>query len=195
MELEIKSLRIFLAIPIAPDILEALGKGVETLRETRAPVSWVRPGGMHLTVKFLGDTEPEWIAPLADSLAGICGLIEPFPVSVAGMGAYPSLRRPRVIWAGVEELSGTLLRLHEGVDNVCAGMGWPREKRKFSPHVTVGRVKGNINLARLSAAMGEIEDEHWGDQEVMSMVLYRSHLEKGGARYEEMRIFPFLTNQ
>jgi len=182
-------MRLFFAIPIDKQILDDLAGATDRLRETRAPVRWVRPEGMHLTMKFLGDTNPEKVAPLVDSLTGVCASIMPFPISVTGAGAYPNLKRPRVLWAGVVENSGTLKRLWTGVESEAEKLGWEREKRRFSPHVTFGRVKGSMNIARLSTAMEEIKDEHWGDQEVDSMVLYRSHLEKGGARYERVHVF------
>ena len=184
-------MRLFLAIPIDKQILEALTGAVDRLRETRASVRWVRPEGTHLTMKFLGDTDQELIDPLVESLTRVCSSIMPFPMAVTGAGAYPNLRKPRVLWAGVVENSGTLERLWTGVEREAEKLGWEREKRRFSPHVTFGRVKGNMNLARLSKAMEEIKDEHWGDQEVGEMVLYRSHLEKGGARYEKVHVFPF----
>jgi 2'-5' RNA ligase len=144
---------------------------------------------MHLTVKFLGDTEPARVAPLVDAVSAVTGNILPFPFSVHGAGAYPNLKRPRVLWAGVIESSATLLRLVEGVEVETEKMGWPREIRKYSPHITIGRVKGNMNLGRLAAAMDLINDRHWGDQEAGELFLYRSHLGKGGARYEKVHVF------
>ena len=184
-----KSLRIFLAVPVEQDILDTLVKAVDRLRESRAPVRWVRPEGMHLTVKYLGDTDPEKLGPLIQAVGEVCGEIEPFPMSVSGIGAYPNMRRPRVVWAGVEELSGTLLRLAEDVEDACARMGWPREKRKFSPHVTVGRVKGKINISRLAQAVGKMDRNLWGSQTVDSLVLYSSELKPGGAVYERLHVF------
>lgn len=182
-------MRLFLAIPIEKSILEALAGAADRLRDSRAPVRWVRPEGMHLTLKFLGDTDLERVAPVVQAVTGICQNILPFPMSVTGAGAYPNLRRPRVLWAGVVENSGTLERLWKGVEEVVEKLGWEREKRRFSPHITIGRVKGNMNIARLSAAMERIKDHHWGDQEVDSMVLFSSELKPGGAVYEKVHVF------
>ena len=82
-------MRLFLAIPIDRSILDALAGAAYKLRETRAPVRWVRPEGMHLTLKFLGDTEPDQVAPLVEAIAGVTQGIMPFPISVTGAGAYP----------------------------------------------------------------------------------------------------------
>jgi len=185
-----RSLRLFLAIPIDKKILDALAGAADRLRETRAPVRWVRPEGMHLTMKFLGDTDNDRVEPLVEVVTSVCREILPFPLSVTGAGAYPNLRKPRVIWAGVVENSGTLERLWKGVEEETERLGWEREKRRFSPHVTIGRVKGNMNIARLTTAMEEIKEEHWGDQEVDSLVLYSSQLKPGGAVYEKVHVFP-----
>ena len=182
-------MRLFLAIPIASDILEALGTGVETLRETRAPVKWVRPEGMHLTLKFLGETQDRKVPPLVQAIESSCSRFEPFPMSVSGIGAYPNMRRPRVVWAGVEELSGTLDKLQDGVEDACNLLGWPREERGFSPHVTVGRIKGKINISRLAQAVGKMDQNLWGSQTVDSVVLYSSELKPGGAVYEKVHVF------
>jgi 2'-5' RNA ligase len=145
---------------------------------------------MHLPLKFLGDTAEEQVAPLVEAVTSVTRGIMPFPISVHGAGGYPNLKRPRVLWAGVIENSGTIQRLVKGIEEETEKLNWEKEKRKFSPHITIGRVKGNMNIARLTAAMVAITDEHWGDQEVREMVLYRSQLEKGGARYEKVHVFP-----
>ena len=182
-------MRLFLALPIEKQILNALANATDRLRESRAPVRWVRPEGMHLTMKFLGDTDDNRVEPLVEAVTGVTQSILPFPISVTGVGGYPNLRRPRVLWAGVVENSGTLERLWKGVEEETERLGWEREKRRFSPHVTIGRVKGNMNIARLATAMEGIKDEHWGDQEVDSLVLYSSQLKPGGAVYEKVHVF------
>ncbi len=182
-------MRLFLAIPIDKQILDALAGVVEKLRGSRGPVRWVRPEGMHLTLKFLGDTEPDRIEPLVQAITSGTRDIMPFPITVTGAGAYPNLRRPRVLWAGVVENSGTLKRLARNIEEEAEKLGWERESRTFSPHITIGRVKGNMNIARLTAAMKEIKDDHWGDQEVGELVLYSSELKPGGAVYERIHVF------
>jgi len=182
--------RLFLAIRIEESIVRALGEGIDRLRETRAAVRWVRPEGIHLTVRFLGETGSDRIGPLAEEMSKVCAKLQSFPISIAGMGSYPSLKRPRVIWAGVEEPSGILERLWASTENTVTRLGWEEEKRGFSPHITLGRVKGPINLARLTEVLQAMDGKSWGRQEVPELVLFSSHLESGGARYEEIRVFP-----
>jgi len=184
-------LRIFLAITINPEIRASLERAVSRLRESRAAVRWVRPDAIHQTIKFLGETPEDRLEGLIGSVTSLCEGMVPFQMSVSGLGAFPEIRRPRVVWAGVQEPSGTLLRLWKETEETTRMLGWQREKRGFSPHITLGRVKGTINLGRLNEAVRSLEDEHWGDQEVGSMVLYQSRLKPGGAEYEVVCVFPF----
>jgi 2'-5' RNA ligase len=154
-------------------------------------VRWVRPDAIHQTIKFLGETPEESLSDLVGSMTSVCGEIVPFPISVTGLGAFPNTRRPRVVWAGVREPSGTLERLWKSTEETAHALGWPKEKRGFTPHITLGRVKGTINITRLNEVILSLENEHWGDQEVRDLVLYRSHLTPGGAQYEVVHIFPF----
>lgn len=183
-------MRLFLAIKIEDAILQALGRGIDRLRETRAAVRWVGPEGIHLTIRFLGETEPDRVGGLVEKIGGVSSVFHPFPISVAGTGSFPHPGRPRVIWAGVEEPSGTLDRLWALTEKAVTDLGWERGKRRFSPHITLGRVKGPINIARLSFVLQTMKDEDWGLQEVRSLVLVRSRLEGGGPRYEEIQVFP-----
>jgi 2'-5' RNA ligase len=150
----------------------------------------VKPEATHQTIKFLGETPQDRVDALVRSITEVCKNVEPFPIAVAGLGAYPDLRRPRVIWAGVREMSGTLRSLWMSAEKTTENLGWPREKRGFSPHITLGRVKGAINLDRLSEIIRSLESEQWGDQEVRDLVLYHSRLETKGAVYEKVHVFP-----
>jgi 2'-5' RNA ligase len=186
--------RLFLAIQMTDEILVSLGTGIDRLRETRAAVRWVKPEGMHLTVKFFGETQPEQVDALAGAMSCVCGLFDPFQLCVTGLGAYPDPRRPRVLWAGVEEPSGALNRLWVSVEKEAARLRWKREKRGFSPHITLGRVKGPINLPRLTERINLIKEQFWGEQEVRELILYSSGLRPDGAVYEKLRVFPLGEN-
>lgn len=183
-------MRLFLAIKIEDAILQALAGGIDRLRETRAAVRWVGPEGIHLTIRFLGETDPDRVKGLVEKISGVSSMLHPFPISVAGTGAFPSPARPRVIWAGVEEPSGTLNRLWALMEKAVTDLGWERERKGFSPHVTLGRVKGPINLSRLSSVIQTMKDDDWGRQEVRTLALIRSRLEGGGPRYEDIKVFP-----
>ena len=184
-------MRLFVALSIDEKIKDVLKCAAEELRAARAPVRWVKPDGIHLTLKFLGETPDDRTAPLISALEGITPGVYPFPITFSGMGAFPNLSNPRTIWAGVLEQSGSLERVWKSLDNVSAAMGWKKERRGFNPHVTLGRVKGNINLKQLASAVRNRQNSVWGEQEARGLTLFRSYLEPGGARYEVIRFIPF----
>lgn len=184
-------MRLFLALTIDPGIRASLEQAVDRLRGSRAAVRWVKPDAIHQTIKFLGETPEERLEDLVDSLSSVCGGMLPFQIAVAGLGVFPDLRRPRVVWAGVQEPSGTLMRLWRETEKSTRTLGWPGEKKGFKPHITLGRVKGAINISRLSEAIKSLENLHWGDQDVDGMALYQSRLKPGGAEYEIIHFFPF----
>ena len=183
-------MRLFFTIRVREEIIRSVGKGVDRLRETRAAVRWVKPEGIHLTVRFLGETGEDRVDALVGAMSAVCGTFHPFPLRVEGLSAYPDLRRPRVIWAGVREPSGVLVRLGAATEKTVVEMGWKKEKHGFSPHITLGRVKGSINITRLTEVIRSLTDERWGDQEVEDLILFRSRLKPEGAVYEKVHVFP-----
>ena len=184
-------MRLFIALDVDPEIRESLQDAVRELRATRAPVRWVRPEAIHLTMKFLGETPDGKLASLESSLGKTCRTVYPFTVTMSGIGAFPGLSKPRVLWAGIEEPTGTIGILAQRMEEDLFRLGWKKESRKFHPHVTVGRVKGTSNLNQLAAALTGFQGRIWGRQEMTGASLYRSHLEPTGARYEVVRFFPF----
>jgi len=185
-------MRLFVALAIDEKIRDVLKGTVDELRMTHAPVRWVKPDGIHLTLKFLGETPGEKLDSIKSALERISSCVYPFPITVSGMGAFPSLPNPRIIWAGVLEPSGSLEKAWNSIEDATAAMGWKKERRGFCPHVTIGRVKGNINLKQLASAVINMQNSVWGEQESRGLSLYRSYLEPGGAKYEVVRFFPFL---
>jgi 2'-5' RNA ligase len=150
-------------------------------------VRWVRPRGIHLTLKFLGEVPASQIEAIAEAMREACTPYAPFSVSIGGMGCFPNPRRPRVVWVGVDEPSGTLVRLQREVDRALKSLGYPPERRKFSPHLTLGRVRGRDRQAL--QALGEYVSRAQvavGEMQVTSLSLMRSDLLPGGAVYTEL---------
>lgn len=188
--------RIFLALPLEEGIKAELDRMVGELRRGPARLTWVKPDAMHLTLKFLGETSPEKVPPLSVRLRDACSQLAPFPIGIGGLGSYPSRGRPRVVWAGVEEpagpLSGSLARLAGAVEDAAAAAGFPRERRPFSPHLTLGRVRGGMFLAEMARALEAGAGRRFGSQECHRLALYRSHLSPAGPRHEELASFPLV---
>ena len=163
-----------------------LAAAIERLRPTSRDVAWVSPGNLHLTVKFLGNVAPERIdavvAVLTDAVAGL-GV---FDAAIRGLGAFPSLARPRVIWAGVTVGTGAMVEVARRVDEALAAVGFSREARPFSPHVTLGRVRRPGPNSTLANALRAEEAREFGQIRVGGVRLMRSELSPHGARYSEL---------
>jgi RNA 2',3'-cyclic 3'-phosphodiesterase len=188
-------MRLFLALPVEEGIRAALAAAAEELRRGPAPcpvkVGWVAPGSMHLTLKFLGETDAEKASALSASLRPACAALAPPSFTVAGAGTFPPRGRPRVVWVGVEPADGALAALAAGVEEACAGLGWEKETRPFRPHLTLGRVRGGMFLDDLSRRVETLASRRFGAQTSPALVLFRSHLSPAGARHEVLASLPF----
>jgi 2'-5' RNA ligase len=137
------TLRTFIAIELDDELRINLGRLQDRLRSQVAPrcVRWVSPEGIHLTLKFLGDTPAIKVGDVQAALARAVAGIPPFTVTMGGLGCFPNLRRPRVVWVGLQEVTGALVRLRDAVEAEVSPLGFPTERRAFQPHLTLGRVQ------------------------------------------------------
>ena len=182
------TLRTFIAIELDGGMRDSLRRVQDQLRERMAPgsVRWVRPEGIHLTLKFLGDTPLEEVDPVKAAMARAAAEVGPFVITVGGLGCFPNTRRPRVVWVGLEELTGRLVRLRDAVEAHVAPLGFPTEKRRFSPHLTLGRVQRRASKSEVreigevvaTSALGTI-----GEMSVVSVCYIKSDLKPSGAVY------------
>jgi 2'-5' RNA ligase len=189
-----ESVRSFIAIELSPDILRQVARLQERVKADMIPglVRWTRPEGIHLTLKFLGDVQADRLAAIAETLQTACASYLPFSLSIDGMGVFPNPRRPRVVWIGVDEPTGTLNRLQRDVDRAIAPLGFPSERRPFSPHLTLGRVKRGRSPAELEA-LGQYASRarvRVGEMVVHAVHLMRSDLRPSGAVYTELATAP-----
>jgi 2'-5' RNA ligase len=185
------TIRTFVAIELAPAILERLGDLQSRMQQDLPPklLRWVRPEGIHLTLVFLGEIQVEQADRVAEALRQACAGHRPFSVSIAGMGCFPNTRRPRVVWVGVDEPSGALARLQRDIEGALEPLGFPPEGRRFSPHLTLGRVKGGGRQAL--EALGTYMEQakvRVGEMRVEAVHLMRSDLQPGGAVYTELAV-------
>ena len=140
--MQASKLRTFIAICPPPPILAALGDLVAVLarRWPQQGVRWVRPAGIHLTLRFLGEAAAEQVASLRAGLDQMAVQCAPFELHLKSLGSFPSLRRPRVIWVGLEDPEERLGKLQRAVEEQVRSLGWELEERAFRPHLTLGRV-------------------------------------------------------
>lgn len=179
-------MRCFVAVDVSAEAREALGQAQAALRAAgrRADVRWLDPAALHLTLAFLGEVPEAQAARVGRALGGVAGRHAAFALTLVGVGGFPSLARPRVLWAGVVRGLRELGLLAADVERTLVPLGFPPEARPFSGHVTIGRVRSPRGLGRVLAAAAALERQPFGAWTVAELVLYRSHLGPRGAAYE-----------
>jgi 2'-5' RNA ligase len=134
-------IRSFIAIDIPESIRQQLDDLVTKLRQNQADVKWVKSKSIHLTLKFLGNVEEDRIPKIINIIQNVVEDFKPFTISIEGTGTFPNDRRPRVLWIGVQKGSKTLVPLVSDLNSKLTALGFEREKRSYSPHLTLGRVR------------------------------------------------------
>jgi 2'-5' RNA ligase len=179
-------MRTFIAIPLPAEGRTMLDKMQQSLRVHRADVRWGAIPSIHLTLKFLGEVDPEIIPRLSESIAGISRSERPFELRLQGLGCFPNLRMPRIIWCGLGGETESLSRLQQKVESVCGEFGFTPEDRAFHPHLTLGRVNGKRNLQPLLDCIkigSDLECSFQADH----FNIYRSVLKPQGAEYTVLK--------
>jgi 2'-5' RNA ligase len=182
--------RLFTGIGLTSVCRAAVAAAVATLRDDPAPVSWVAPGNLHVTMKFLGEISRDRVGAVADALAGVAANFQPFGLEAEGAGAFPGTRNPRVLWVGLREPLELVRELQENMENALSGAGFPREDRPFHPHITVGRARGVLPPAWGDRFLRALSGRRFGEVPVPNITLYESRLSPGGAVYTVVRDFP-----
>jgi 2'-5' RNA ligase len=177
-------IRTFIAAPLPDEVKAALAAliGGMAPRWPDRSVRWVGKDTMHLTLRFLGDTDEALVPDLSADLDRIAGRAPPFALRLAGAGCFPHSRRPRVVWVGLDDLEGRLLPLQREIERLARARGWERERRAFRPHLTLGRVRDRARppegewLASPEALSFQVEQ----------VQLIRSQLKPAGAEYSTL---------
>jgi 2'-5' RNA ligase len=188
-------IRSFIAIELEASAREQLEILQSALRDAlRDPsIRWVRPGGIHLTLKFLGDQSEKALQEVGRRLTAAARGLSPFDLAIAGIGCFPNAIRPRVLWAGVQEPSGRLTSLVERIESSLSDLGFAPERRPFEPHLTLGRFKSPLRpesrkLLDLELTRSRAEPVAKSSAEVVALL--RSDLRPEGAVYRVMTAAP-----
>lgn len=177
-------MRIFIAVAVPDDIRQRVEESQKRLRTVPADVRWVETDKFHLTLKFLGEVnDDKFPAVVAAATAAVKGTV-PFTVTLAGVGAFPSMRAPRVLWAGITAGQQELQSLAERVDEHLNAIGFAREKRRFSGHLTLGRVRSQQNIEALVKKMDALQATPFGAFRVRSVEVMQSILHPQGSHYQ-----------
>lgn len=178
--------RCFLAVPIPPDICAMASKWVGTVGPGARGVKWVAPEDMHLTLKFFGGVDDRGVFEISRAIQELARDREMFSVEVHGLGAFPDIDRPRTIWAGIGEGREDLLNLQQQLDASLEALGFTRERRRFSPHLTLGRVRGEADFGELPERLRMGAELPLGAMEIEELTLFSSELHRHGPEYTRM---------
>jgi 2'-5' RNA ligase len=181
--------RSFLAIDLPDPLRARLGELQRELQRAGIRARYTRPEGIHLTLKFLGEIDPDQVPRLGEGLQPLAARCPPLDLQAIGLGAFPNLRRPRVLWIGVRG-PAPLERLQAEIDAALADQGFAKEDRPFHPHLTLAREpdpRAAQALQRWTRA-GELE---LGRFTAAALTLFESQLQPGGARYAPLSTFAF----
>jgi 2'-5' RNA ligase len=190
-----ETIRAFIAIPLPHSLLEKLAD-LQRQLEAQVPrrsVRWVRAEGIHLTLKFLGDTPTDKLPDITQALAAVARHAPGCTYTVEELGCFPNPRRPRVVWVGVQEPTGWLVVLQDAIEEVLTPLGYSPEGRGFTPHLTLGRIRrgtsrsdaaqvGEVVTSTTVGSLAEVPIDHFA--------LIRSVLKPTGAEYTTLEKFP-----
>lgn len=172
-------MRLFIAIPIDDKTRLEVCRMCDYLKERVSDVRWVKAENLHITMKFLGDTKEKLVPEISSAMEEVSKYL-PFEMEIGGIGGFPSLASARVIWVGAYDESQTVHRIYEEIETGIGNLGFKKEKRKYSPHITVGRSKRKPVRVDVGHELGKRAGSTLIVNEV---VLYKSDLKSSGAEY------------
>ncbi len=180
-------LRTFIAIAASDEVRRRCANLIRRLDTPETAARWTQPQNLHHTLKFIGDTQDRQLADVCRAMARAAKTIEPFVLESAGVGAFPRLTSPRIVWVGAEAGAGTVTALHAALDQELYEVGFGLEARRFQPHLTLGRIrKGETSQAHLVQLLQQHAEFHAGHATVDEIILFSSRLEKDGPIYEAL---------
>jgi len=186
-------IRSFLAFELPLEIKAVVNRVSEELKRSSLDVKWVKSGNIHLTLVFMGDVEVNEIPTIKEEVEKVCLTCDAFDISLKGLGCFPHMRKPRVIWIG---LDGNLERMsffRDTLQECLMPFGIKEEKRRFKPHLTLGRFRKPKRTSseelELLSSYGDVASPVCS---LTELVLFKSELNPGGARYTRLGVWPLL---
>jgi len=185
-----EQIRSFIAVELPEEAKRGLTRLRKELeRDEHRFVKWVDPGGIHLTLKFLGNISAKQVTEITEAMKEATQGISPFHLEISGLGAFPSLRQPRVLWVGVGGEIDKLSRLQQNIDSALAALRFAKEERPFVAHLTLARIREGVSTPERKSFSELVGSTTFGDKypvEVEAIRLMRSQLTRGGAIYTRL---------
>lgn len=179
--------RTFVAVEVSGEVAAKARQMIGLLAKCPASVKWVEPRNLHFTLKFLGDVDMLDVPAVCQAVAEAAADYPPFDLETRGLGAFPSPERPRTVWLGVGQGGDEMARLFDRVDAALHRIGFPKEPRRFTPHLTIGRVRDSSHgVAELARLIEEHRDDYAGLNDVCEVVVFSSELNREGPMHEPL---------
>ena len=182
-------IRCFIALEIPERIQNQLARIQGTLRNQIQKASWVKPSNIHLTLKFLGDVDPEELESIGEAIEGVASRHRSFALRVGGLGAFPNFARPRVMWAGVKVGGERVSVLAQDINVALSDCGFPLETKRFNPHLTIARLKERIDLRPYANQYRQYDHIDGAEMSVNTISLIQSQLHPTGAIYSTLQSY------
>jgi len=184
-------IRSFVAIELPNDIKSKIDDYIFELKQIAPKIKWIKAKNLHITLKFLGEIPQDLLNKVQNELLSISKVVSPFDLYVSDAGFFPNPFKPRVVWLGLQnESNNSIFKLHEWIDKKLEPLGFEREKRRFSPHLTLGRIKLAGNYQELTEYINQNEF-HSSNFNISQVVLMKSVLKPAGAEYSRIKSYPF----
>lgn len=185
-------MRTFVAVELPEEIKNQIATVQAELKRIPAQVSWVKSGNIHVTLKFLGEVPEDKIQEVFTATELGCKGVKKFRMGLKGLGGFPNLKRPRVIWVGTSKGEKEITDLQKKVEQELEKVGFPKEEKNFTPHFTIGRIKIPKGIEELSRAVARTEFAT-EEFDVTEVVVMRSQLNPAGAIYTPLKKIPLET--
>lgn len=183
------TIRAFIAIEIDSGIKDKLSEYLRQLKKTDADVKWVAPEYIHLTLKFIGYIKEETLASLNKIVGDAVSCLGTFSIGIGNIGAFPNLKKPRVVFVCVQDEGDNLSKIYEKLDKGIEELGIKRESKKYVGHITLGRIKSQKNISKLRSALSSGTECYFGLEKVSSISLMQSKLTPTGPIYTRLNNF------
>lgn len=181
-----QTIRSFVAIELPQAVVSLLAKVQQDLKSLRLKAGWVQPQNIHLTLKFLGNIKTDDIEKIGGAMKTAAQDFEPFTLTAGGIGFFPGIKRPRVIWVGVGGQTSQLFALQANLEDRLAAVDFPKEKRSFKGHLTLGRFRDGPAPDAIRRVLEEYADFGKEEFTIHRIVLFKSDLKPSGAVYSQL---------
>ena len=188
-----KPLRAFVAVPLPDAVTVFLLQLQARLQLPGKTIRWVAAKNIHLTLKFLGDIDPSRVPAIAAQMDAAAGMTAAFSLAAKGVGVFPNLHRARVLWVGLTGELNRLVALQATLESGLESVGFERARRRFTAHLTIGRIRRRIDARTIGALVKPLTDETSDRFRVNRLMLFKSILKPSGAEYTQLHTSHLAT--